>query len=182
MKMCGTGAGFGRRSALIVMMMTLAAAGCGGGGGGGKTANNTADAGGQTASPSTPVNPFTPPSENPSATPAPTPPTGATPPAATPPATPPAQAPSNNEGGVTLAWEVPTQTSEGAPLGTLSGYLIHYGTDANVLSETIVVDNPGVLTYVVDTLPTGTYYFAVRAVTTDGDKSALSNVISKVIS
>jgi hypothetical protein len=178
MKMCGTGAGFGRRSALMVMMMALAAAGCGGGGGGGKTANNTADAGGQTASPSTPVNPFTPPSENPPATPAPTPAPTEAPPAATPPA----QAPANNRGGVTLAWELPTETSSGAPIGTLSGFLIHYGTDANVLSETIIVDNPGLLTYVVDTLPKGTYYFAVRALTTDGDTSALSNVISKVIS
>lgn len=92
------------------------------------------------------------------------------------------QAPSSNQGGVTLAWEVPTQTSTGAPLGTLAGFHIHYGTDAKVLSETIVVENPGVLTYVVDTLPAGTYYFAVRAVTTDGDKSALSNVIEKVVS
>jgi hypothetical protein len=79
-------------------------------------------------------------------------------------------------------WEVPTETSTGAPLGTLAGYRIHYGTSANVLSETIEVANPGVLSFVVDTLPAGTYYFAVRAVTTTGDQSSLSNVISKVIS
>lgn len=90
--------------------------------------------------------------------------------------------PTVSNGGVTLSWALPTETSTGAPLGTLAGFHIHYGKDANVLSETIVVDNPGLLTYVVDNLPAGTYYFAVRAVTTNGDRSALSNVISKVIS
>ncbi len=180
MKTCGTGAASRRTSLLTVMMMSLAAVGCGGGGGGGgTTANNSSNSGSQppAAQAPVPVSPFTPPAATPPATPAPAAPAPANP---TPPAAAPSPAPS--AGGVTLAWELPTETSAGAPLGTLAGFHIHYGTNADVLSETIVVDNPGVLTYVVDTLPAGTYYFAVRAVTTDGDKSSLSNVISKVIS
>lgn len=179
MRTCETGAGFGRRSVLILMMMmSLAAAGCGGGGGGGEaTASNSND-----APPSAPpVSPFTPTTPDPSS-PTPTTPTvpGTTP--VPPTSAPPIEPPTVSDGGVTLSWSLPTATSTGAPLGTLAGFSIHYGQDANVLSETIVVDNPGLLTYVIDNLPAGTYYFAVRAVTTDGDRSALSNVISKVVS
>lgn len=169
-------------------MISLAAVGCGGGGGGGKTASNSSGSGGQTSDPA-PVSPFTPPAAVPPQTPAPdpaptpaptTPPTETPPPSETPPAaeTPP-EAPSAGDGGVTLTWEVPAETNT---QGELAGYRIHYGNDAAVLTETIVVDNPGVLSYVVDTLPAGTYYFAVRAVMADGSQSGLSNVIEKQIS
>ena len=163
-------------------MISLAAVGCGGGGGGGKTASNSSGSGGQTSDPA-PVSPFTPPAAGPPQTPAPDPaptPAPTTPPTETPPAaeTPP-EAPSAGDGGVTLTWEVPAETNT---QGELAGYRIHYGNDAAVLSETIVVDNPGVLSYVVDTLPAGTYYFAVRAVMADGSQSGLSNVIEKQIS
>lgn len=175
MRKCGTGAKVERRSVLFVMMMSLAAAGCGGGGGGGTTANND---GGQSSAP-IPQNPFSPPSQAPSPTPTPAEPT---PPLAQPPgATPPAVGPGASTGGVMLSWELPTETSIGAPIGTLAGYHINYGRDEKVLSETIIVDNPGVLSYVIDTLPPGRYYFAVRAVSATGDKSSLSNVVSREI-
>lgn len=185
MRTCGTGAGLKLRSVLFVALTSLAAVGCGGGGGGGKTASNS-DSGGQTSAPA-PVSPFTPPAAVPPQTPAPEPaptPAPTTPPAEAPPSEAPPvaeapQPPSVGDGGVVLTWEVPAETST---LGTLAGYHIHYGSDANVLTETIVVDNPGVLSYVVDTLPAGKYYFAVRAVMTDGSRSGLSNVIEKVIS
>jgi hypothetical protein len=83
--------------------------------------------------------------------------------------------------GVTLQWEVPTQTTDGAPLGDLAGFRIHYGSAQGVLAHTIEVQSPGLATYVIDNLPPGTYYFAVRAVGTTGAQSPLSNVISKVI-
>lgn len=84
-------------------------------------------------------------------------------------------------GATTLEWELPTVTTDGQPLGELAGFRIHYGTDADVLAETIEVQNPGVANYVVDNLPSGKYYFAVRAVTTTGAQSPLSNVIVKTI-
>jgi len=87
-----------------------------------------------------------------------------------------------SEKGVLLTWELPTETIDGEALGSLAGFLIHYGSKSDALTETIMVDNPGVLSYVLDMLPPGKYYFAVRAITVDGDQSALSNVISKVIS
>jgi hypothetical protein len=86
------------------------------------------------------------------------------------------------EQSVELQWEVPTQTLAGALLGELAGFRIHYGRSADMLSETIELQTPGLASYVIDDLPAGTYYFAVRAVSTSGSQSPLSNVITKVVS
>jgi hypothetical protein len=51
----------------------------------------------------------------------------------------------------------------------------------NQLNETIEVSNPGVLTYVVEGLPPGTYYFAVTAFNATGE-STRSNAGRKIIS
>jgi hypothetical protein len=65
----------------------------------------------------------------------------------------------------------------------LGGYEIYYGTDANALTNTIVISNPGDLIYVVDGLSVGrTYYFAVATLTSNGEESARSNVVSAKIS
>ena len=84
--------------------------------------------------------------------------------------------------GVTLSWEVPTQTEDGQNLSDLAGYRIHYGKDQNALTQAIEVQSAGSNTFVVQQLKPGTYYFAVRAVTANGAESALSNVISRQIS
>lgn len=78
---------------------------------------------------------------------------------------------------VALQWDVPTL--QGAPIADLGGYLIHYGTDADELVQTIRISNPSVSSYIVEGLPAGTYYFAVRAFTTEGEQGELSNIIQK---
>jgi len=84
---------------------------------------------------------------------------------------------------VALSWNVPTQTIDGETLQNLSGYRIHYGTNQNALVNSIEVASAGSNSYTVQNLKAGTtYYFAVRAVTADGDESEISNVISRVIS
>ena len=49
------------------------------------------------------------------------------------------------------------------------------------LNQTIEISNPSVTTYVVEQLAAGTWYFAVRAYTSAGNESSLSNVASKTI-
>ncbi|HEU4601621.1 MAG TPA: putative Ig domain-containing protein [Steroidobacteraceae bacterium] len=78
---------------------------------------------------------------------------------------------------VALQWDVPTV--QGAPIADLGGYLIHYGTNADELVQTIQISNPSVNSYIVEGLPAGTYYFAVRAFTNDGEQGELSNIIQK---
>jgi hypothetical protein len=81
----------------------------------------------------------------------------------------------------TLSWTPPTANTDGSSLTNLAGYRIVYGTSSSVLSNTINVSNPGVTSYVVENLSPGTYYFALKAYTSDGRESALSNVVSKTI-
>lgn len=84
-------------------------------------------------------------------------------------------------GMATLSWEAPTTNTSGGPLMNLSGYRIYYGTDKSDLSQTVSLDTVGMQTYVIEDLGSGTWFFAIKAVTTAGVESALSDVVSKTI-
>jgi hypothetical protein len=98
-------------------------------------------------------------------------------PAPVPAPTPPPPATTNS---ATLEWLAPTTATDGSPLNHLVGYRIYYGTDVTRLQKTIDVRNPGVLTYVVENLAPGTYYFAVTALSATGE-SKRSNAGRKII-
>jgi Putative Ig domain len=83
--------------------------------------------------------------------------------------------------GVALSWDVPTQAVDGSQIDNLSGYRVHYGRNQNAMTQSVEIPNPGTVDTVIDNLPAGTYYFAVRAVTADGNQSELSNVVTTVI-
>jgi len=84
-------------------------------------------------------------------------------------------------GAATLSWTAPTQNVDSTALTNLAGYLIYYGTSSSALTQSVQVSNPGVTTYLVESLAPATYYFAVRAYTTSGIESANSNIVSKTI-
>jgi hypothetical protein len=82
----------------------------------------------------------------------------------------------------TLSWEAPTANTNGSPLTDLSGYHIYYGTSPEALSRSVKINTIGLQTYVIDDLEPGTWYFAVRALASDGAESPLSDVVVKTIS
>ena len=84
-------------------------------------------------------------------------------------------------GSATLSWTPPTQNTDGSALTNLAGYRINYGTSSANLSQTVQIANVGIATYTVSGLASGTWYFAVKAYTTGGTESDLSNVGSKTI-
>jgi|SRR5580698_761983 hypothetical protein len=84
-------------------------------------------------------------------------------------------------GSATLSWDAPTTTTVGTSLTNLAGYRIYYGIDQDELSQTVQLSGVGVQTYMVENLGAGTWYFAVRAVTSAGVESTLSNIVSKTI-
>jgi hypothetical protein len=84
-------------------------------------------------------------------------------------------------GSVTIAWDPPTENTNGTALTNLAGFNIHYGTQSENYTNTIQITNPGVTRYVVENLPAGTYYFAVTAYTTVGEDSAYSPQVSATI-
>lgn len=84
-------------------------------------------------------------------------------------------------GATTLSWTPPTQNTDGSTLTDLAGYRIHYGVSPDVLTHSIQIANPGIAAYVVENLSPGTYYFAVRAYTSRGVESDVSNLVSKIV-
>ena len=86
-----------------------------------------------------------------------------------------------SSGSVTLAWQPPTENTDGTPLVNLGGYKIHYGTQSGQYDTVVAVSNPGVTRYVIDNLVPGEYYFAITAVAASGAESDLSGEASKTI-
>jgi hypothetical protein len=85
-------------------------------------------------------------------------------------------------GAATISWTPPTNRDDGTVLSNLAGYKIYYGTDPSDLTSIISVSNPGIASYTVDGLTSGTYYFTITALDASGLESRFSNVASKTIS
>lgn len=84
-------------------------------------------------------------------------------------------------GAATLSWVAPTENTDGTALTNLAGYRIHYGTNADALTQEVSINTTGTTTYMITDLAPATYYFAIKAVTTSGVESSLSSVASKTI-
>ena len=72
-------------------------------------------------------------------------------------------------------------TQVAGALTNLAGYRITYGRSASTLDQSINVTNPGLTTYVVPNLGSGTWYFAMYAYTSTGAESDASNVATKTV-
>ena len=84
-------------------------------------------------------------------------------------------------GQVLLSWNPPTQNTDGTPLTNLAGYRIYWGLTPGSYSNSVTVNNPGLASYVVDTLTPSQWYFAVTALSATGAESPYSNIASKLI-
>jgi hypothetical protein len=84
-------------------------------------------------------------------------------------------------GSATVSWSPPVTNVDGSPITNLAGYRVVYGTSSNNLSNSVVVSSPLITSAVIEALAPGTWYFAVKAYTTDSIESDLSNVVSKTI-
>ncbi len=87
----------------------------------------------------------------------------------------------SSSGSATVSWTPPTQNTDGSAISGLAGFKVVYGRSASDLSEVAQIANPGLASYVVTDLASGTWHFAVKAYTTSGAESALSNIGSKTI-
>lgn len=80
-----------------------------------------------------------------------------------------------------LTWTPPTLNTDNTPLTNLAGYRVHYGASATSLTQTAQLNNPATTTYTISNLTPGTWYFGVRAYTTQGSESSLSNIVSRAV-
>lgn len=83
-------------------------------------------------------------------------------------------------GSALLSWTPPTTNSDGSTLTDLAGYKIYYGTSSGSYSQ-VQTTGPGLSSFVVENLASGTWYFAVSAFDTNGNEGVKSNEASKSI-
>jgi len=84
-------------------------------------------------------------------------------------------------GNAALDWTPPTENSDGSVLTNLAGYNVRYGTNPDQLTQVVKLANPGLTSYVVDNLSTGTWYFAITSYAANGTESSNSGVVSTTI-
>jgi hypothetical protein len=84
-------------------------------------------------------------------------------------------------GTAELAWQMPTENTNGTPLTDLAGYTIVYGPSPATMNRWVQLTDIGTTSYVIQGLGQGTWYFAVLSYTLSGANSALSNISSKTI-
>lgn len=85
-------------------------------------------------------------------------------------------------GSATLAWAAPTTRTDGTALTNLSGYKIYYGRMSGTYDYTVDIASPGVLTYVVEGLVAGEWFFALSAYDSDDLESNRTEEVSWNIS
>ena len=89
-------------------------------------------------------------------------------------------------GVATLSWTPPTTKEDGSALDNLAGYKVYYrsstdGTSPGSYSNQIVINNPGISTYIIENLLPATYYFVIAAFDSNGFQSSYSNEASITI-
>ncbi len=81
-----------------------------------------------------------------------------------------------------LTWTPPTENSDGSTLTDLSGYVVYWGTITGNYSNSVILENAGLTSYVIENLAPGqTYYFAMTAYNEGGVESGYSNEASKTV-
>jgi len=82
---------------------------------------------------------------------------------------------------VVLSWRPPTKNTDGSSLTNLSGYRVYYGKQSGQYSQTLSLPSASLTSVAIEDLTSGTWYFAVKALATDGDESSYSGQVSKAI-
>ena len=96
-------------------------------------------------------------------------------------AVPDSASPSGATGTLMLAWDPPTDNTDGSSLSDLRGYKVYYGEKSGTYTSVLDIPNPSLTSYVVQNLAPGTYYFALADYNAQGVESALTREISAVV-
>lgn len=82
-----------------------------------------------------------------------------------------------------LSWTAPLtrENGESLAMGEIAGFEVVYGTSAEALDQNIAIGDASVDELLIDELTAGTWYFAIRTLDIDGNRSRLSDVVHKQI-
>ena len=84
-------------------------------------------------------------------------------------------------GSAIVSWVPPTSNTNGTALTDLRSYKVVYGTSATSLTRSATVTDLALRNLTINSLASGTWYFAMRSVNSRGVESANSNVSSKTV-
>ncbi len=82
-------------------------------------------------------------------------------------------------GNVTLAWDAPTTNEDGSDLTDLAGYRVYYGTSSGSYTNSVNIGN--ITGATINSLSSGTWYFAITAYNSSGIESSYSTELSTTI-
>ena len=100
-----------------------------------------------------------------------------------PPATEPAPEDTTPANTALLSWTAPLTRENGDSLamGEIAGFEVVYGTSQDSLDQSLAIGDASVDELLIEELTEGTWYFAIRTLDTDGNRSRLSEVVYKQI-
>ena len=78
----------------------------------------------------------------------------------------------------TLDWIPPSMHADGTPLADLSEYIVYFGQLSGIYTDFHRLDNPGLVTYVLDLPSSGSWFIAITALDSAGNESEFSNEVS----
>jgi len=78
----------------------------------------------------------------------------------------------------TLDWIPPTMNVDGTALADLTGYIVYFGQSSGIYTDFRRLDNPGLVTYVLDLPSEDTWFIAITALNSVGAESDFSNEIA----
>ena len=89
--------------------------------------------------------------------------------------------PGTNIGTALLSWLPPTENTDNSVLTDLAGYKIYYGTSPDNYSTPIIINDPGLSSFLVEDLAIADWYFVMTAFNSSGIESGYSTMVSKTI-
>ena len=87
----------------------------------------------------------------------------------------------SSNGTALLSWTPPTENTDNSPLTDLAGYKIYYGTSPGTYSNTEIINNPGLTSFLIENLASADWYFVMTSFNSSGIESSYSTEISKTI-
>jgi hypothetical protein len=84
---------------------------------------------------------------------------------------------------LSLSWIAPSEREDGTPISMaeIAGYRVYYGAVQGSYTHQVDIADSATMQVTLSDLATGTYYFAVTAIDTDGRESDLSRQVVQSI-
>ena len=87
----------------------------------------------------------------------------------------------SNNGTALMSWIPPTENTDDSPLTDLAGYKIYYGTTPGSYSDTEIINDPGLTSFMIEDLASADWYFVMTSFNSSGIESGYSTEVSKTI-